>query len=116
MVIMKKLDLFWRHSNCKITTKIQVADAVLRAKLLYGIESTQLIPSVLRRIEVFQLKVLRKLLKMDTAYINRANTNETVYKKATEAMRAETESITPPKQIVTFIETYRQQKSSGRAR
>ena len=49
MATMKKLDLFWRHSNCGIATKIHVAEAVLRAKLLYGLESAQLIPSVLKQ-------------------------------------------------------------------
>ena len=54
------LDLFWRHSNCSKAIKVQTADAVLRSKLLYGIKSTQLIPSMLKRLETFQLKVLRK--------------------------------------------------------
>ena len=71
MITMKKLDIFWRHSNCDTAVKIHAADAVLRAKLLYGLESSQLIPSVIRRIETFQLKVLRKILRMDTTYIHR---------------------------------------------
>ena len=60
MAIMKKLDLFWRHSNCPIHIKVYTADAVLRSKLPYGLESAQLIPSVLKKLETFQLKVLRK--------------------------------------------------------
>ena len=59
MITMKKLDLFWRHSDCPTAIKIYTAEAVLRAKLLYGLESTQLIPSVARKLEIFQLKVLR---------------------------------------------------------
>ena len=64
MAIMKKLDVFWRHSNCPISVKINTADAVLRSRLLYGLESAQLTPSVLKRLETFQLKVLRKNLRM----------------------------------------------------
>ena len=60
MATMKKLDLFWRHSGCPTHVKVHVADAVLRSKLLYGLESAQLIPSVLKKLETFQLKVLRK--------------------------------------------------------
>ena len=48
MAIMKKLDLFWRHSDCPVHIKVYTADAVLRSKLLYGLESAQLIPSVLK--------------------------------------------------------------------
>ena len=61
MVTLTKLDLFWRHSNCSKAIKVPTADAVLRSKLLYGIESTQLIPSMLKRFETFQFKVLRQI-------------------------------------------------------
>ena len=66
MITMKSLDLFWRRSDCGVAIKIQVADAVIRAKLLYGMESAQLIPSVLKRVETLQLKILRKIVRMDT--------------------------------------------------
>ena len=64
MVILKRLDIFWRHCDVKVSFKINALDAIIRAKLLYGIESAQLTPSLQRRIEVFQLKGLRKILKM----------------------------------------------------
>ena len=60
MAILKKLDIFWRHPDCPIHIKVYTADAVLRAKLLDGLESAQLIPSVFKKLETFQLKVLRK--------------------------------------------------------
>ena len=74
----------------------------MRAKLLYGLESAQLIPSVLRRIEVFQLKVLRKILKIDTTFIDRAKTNKVVFELANQQLEAEGKH----KQVVTFIEAY----------
>lgn len=46
MIIMKTLDLLWRHRNCETAIEIYTAEAVLRAKLLYGLESTQLTPTV----------------------------------------------------------------------
>ena len=60
MATMNKLDLFWRHSDCPAHVKVYTADAVLRSKLLYGLESAQLIPSVLNKLETFQLKAFRK--------------------------------------------------------
>ena len=63
MATMKKLDLFWRHSNCGIATKIHVAEAVLRAKLLYGLESAQLIPSVFTEIGNIPVESFEKNLK-----------------------------------------------------
>ena len=52
MATMTKLDLFWRHSNCPTRVKVYTADAVLRSKLLYGLESAQPIPSVLKKIDL----------------------------------------------------------------
>jgi len=60
MAPMKKLDLFWRHSDCPAHVKVYTADAVLRTKLLYGLESAQLIPSVLKKLETFQLTSTKK--------------------------------------------------------
>jgi hypothetical protein len=57
---MKKLDLPWRNSDSPTQVKVYKADAVLRSKLLYGLESAQLIPSVLKKLETSQFKLLRK--------------------------------------------------------
>ncbi len=89
MTVLKKLDLFWLHSDCPTRTKIIALDAIIRAKLLYGLESAQLIPSVLKRLETFQLKVLRKILRLQTTYMDRANTNKKVYRLANDQMKAE---------------------------
>ena len=107
MVTMKKLDLCWRHSDCDIAVKIHTADAVLRTKLLYGLESSQLLPSALKRLESFQLKVLRKILKIYTTFINRGNTNAKVFRLANDKLK---ETIHKNKTIVTFIESYKKMK------
>ena len=106
MVTLKKLDLFWRHSNCGIAIKIHTADAILRSKLLYGTESAQLLPSVLKRIETFQLKVLRKILRLDTTYVNRENTNAKVFEKANQDIIQEGKR----KKVVPFIDAYKKFK------
>ena len=89
MATMKKLDLFWRHSNCDIAVKVYTADAILRAKLLYGVESAQLIPSVAKRMETLQLKVLRKILRLNTTFIDRENNNYIIFQRTNEAMETE---------------------------
>ena len=81
MATMKKLDIFWRHSNCDIAVKVYTADAILRAKLLYGLESAQLIPSVAKRMETLQLKVFRKILRLNTTNIDRENNNYSIFEK-----------------------------------
>ena len=109
MITMKKLDLFWRHSNCRTEIKVHVAEAVLRSKLLYGLESAQLNPAVVKRLETFQLKVLRKILQMKTTFVERANTNKLVFDKANEIIKDEREGK-KEKQVISFIEAYKKQK------
>ena len=62
MVTLKKLDIFWRHSDWPERFKIQALDAVLRSKLLYGLETAELGSPLLNKLDVFQLKGLRKIL------------------------------------------------------
>jgi hypothetical protein len=89
MVTLKKLDIFWRHSNCPVRFKIQAVDAVVRSKLLYGMETAQLNEGELRRIEIVHLKILRKLKGMKTTFVNRNNTNREVYRRVNQAMENE---------------------------
>ena len=106
MTILKKLDIFWRH--CEVTTafKITVLDAVIRSKLLYGMDSAQLTPSNQRRIEVFQLKGLRKILKMTTTYVDRSNSNAEVFRRANELIKNETDPAKKPREIIPFVTCY----------
>ena len=106
MTILKRLDIFWKHCDVKTAFKITALDAVIRAKLLYGIESAQLTPSHQRRIEVFQLKGLRKILKMTTTFVERNNSNAEVFRRANEQIQNETEDGAKPKKVVPFVTCY----------
>lgn len=79
MVTLTKLDVFWRHSDCPERFKLMALDAVLRSQLLYGLESAELGTALLNKLDVFQLKGLRKILRLDTTYVNWANTNRHVF-------------------------------------
>ena len=103
---MEKLDLFWRHSNCPLRFKLTAMDAVLKSKLLYGLETAQLNPSDIQKLDTFQLKGLRKILKITTTYVNRANTNEYVFEKANQELRNEDHANA----IIKFSESYLKRK------
>ena len=66
-------------------------DAVIRSKLVYGLESLELTAGNMSHLNAFQLKGLRKILKLKTTYIVRANTNKSVFEKAS--------SIVNPKHV-----------------
>ncbi len=40
--VWKKLDKFWKHSDCIVRHKLIVYDAIVRSKLMYGLESAHL--------------------------------------------------------------------------
>lgn len=91
MPILKKLELFWKEAECSTKWKIQVYNAVVTAKLLYSLETLMPTKQTAEKLNVFQLKGLRKILKMHTTFIDRENTNEEVYRRANEAMGRNTE-------------------------
>ena len=108
MVILKKLDIFWLHSNCPAKFKIIVLDAVVRSKLLYGLDSAHLKEPELKRLEIFQLKALRKILKFKTTFIDRENTNEKIIKTANEKLREISKN--KRKTITSFRQAYKKSK------
>ena len=73
-----KLFPYWKATDASNTWKLIVFDAVIRSKLLYGLETVQLTQAMCKNIDDFQLRGLRKILSMNTTFINRANINAKV--------------------------------------
>ena len=90
--------------------KVYTADATLRAKLFYGLESSQLIPSVAKRMETLQLKVLRKIFRLNTTFIDRENNNYTVFQRTNDAMATENQNRKKKKKVIPFVEAYQKLK------
>ena len=86
---MKRLNIFWLHSNCPAKFKLVAADAVIRTKLLYGMESAQLGEAELKRINTVQLKIFRHILGLKTTYVERENTNAKLWKDVNTQVTAE---------------------------
>ena len=84
MITLQKLQIFWRHSNCPTAYKLIALDAIVRSKLLYGTESLHLGEPEIKRLEKIHLQALRKILRWDTTYINRENTNKKIYEEVNE--------------------------------
>ena len=93
--ILKRMHNFWRHSDCSMGFKLHVLNAIIRSKLMYGLESAVLSPSVLEKLNTFQLKGIRKILHIETTWGQmqqgkaRTNKNEVVYIRANEALNAQ---------------------------
>ena len=79
-----RLHAYWKATNANKKWQLIIFDAIVRSKLLYGLETVHLTQSMARKLDVFQLKGLRKILGMSTTFINRGNTNDKVYAEATK--------------------------------
>ena len=56
MAVMAKLDEFWLRGDCTEKQKINVFNAVLRAKLMYGLDPIQLTQVTVRKLDTFSAK------------------------------------------------------------
>ena len=91
MAVLKKLDIFWLRANCNKKWKLLVYNSVIVSKLLYGLESLEPTDATGKLLNTFQLKGLRKILRLHTTFIQRQNTNEYVYRRANEVLNSPTE-------------------------
>ena len=68
----KRLSEFWKPGNCDIRFELIVYDAVVRAKLMYGLESLQLNKEYTNplygKLDTFHIKGLRQILQLTTTW------------------------------------------------
>ena len=76
MATFNKLHIFLYSSDNTTERKIQMFNAILRAKVMYGLETLVMNTAIKNKLDVFQLKCMRKILQLPTTYINRSYTNE----------------------------------------
>ena len=67
---------FWKHPRCKTRWKLQVYQAVVSSKLLYGLESLTLTDAQLSQLDSFYFRGLRQILGVDFIFIDRTMTNK----------------------------------------
>lgn len=80
-----RLDLLWKDPSSSPKWKLLIYDAVIRSKLLYSLETVHLTDSLRKKLNAFHLRGLRKILRMQTTFVDRRNTNCRVYEVASQA-------------------------------
>ena len=84
MAAWKQLDIVWKNAKCPPKFKFVVLDAVVCSKLVHGLDCINIQEAALNRLNTFQPKCIRKVLGIQTTFVNRANTNQAVFETATE--------------------------------
>jgi len=77
----KKLNIFFKKTKCSEAWKLQVYNAVIISRLLYGIESLELTDSLKTRLDAFQIRGLRHILGIEHSFWSRV-TNKEIIEKA----------------------------------
>ncbi len=85
--ILRQLDKFWSHTTCSLRWKIQVFNAVIISKVIYGLETLQVTDSHAKKLDAFQIKGIRKILGMVPTFMDRTQTNELALQRANEAVQ-----------------------------
>ena len=80
LITCNKLKTFWSKTNCSYKWKLQVYNAVIVSQLTYGLSTVQLTPAMLKRLDAFQMRGFRYILKIEHAYYSRVS-NQEIYDK-----------------------------------
>ena len=81
------MKLFWQKANTTIRWKLQVLNAIVRSKLLYGLERIQLTKADISRLNAFQNKALRRILGKPPTFLDRQATSESIYREIRDQHR-----------------------------
>ena len=91
-----------------------IYNAIIRSKVMYGLETVELTQAGLHRLNVFQLRGLRQILKMTTTYINRENTNVRVLQEAEKSVNAGSRKNPTPFLFLSEVHDKRRVKWCGK--
>ena len=75
---VRRLDLLWGKSRASVKWKIKVYDAVIVAKLMYGLTSIPPSKADANKIDAFQLKGFRKILEAKHPYWSRISSKKLI--------------------------------------
>ena len=79
-----KLSAYWKASGASKKWKLIIFDAIIRSKLLCGLETIHLTQALSKSLDAFQSRSLRiKNLKRPSTFIDRSCTNQKILEEAT---------------------------------
>ena len=75
---------YWKATSASLKWQLLIFDSVIKSKIIYGLETVHLTQAMMKKIDPFQLRCLRKILGLASPFIDRRNTNQAVLKKCTD--------------------------------
>ena len=99
---------YWKATNANLKWQLLIFDAVMKSKIIYGLETVHLTQAMITKSDAFQLRCLRKILGLASTFIDRRNTNQAELKKCTDIVSTHRKDH---KQISLFSEYYLHRKT-----
>ena len=87
MATLHTLHVYFYNSDNSVTRKLQMFNAILRSKVMYGLETLAMNQSIKEKLDTFQLKCLRKILRIPTTYVNREFSNAHVRSQVNQKLK-----------------------------
>ena len=81
-ITLWKLDVYRKATEASKKWQLLIFEAVIKSKLLYGMETVQLTEAMMKRIDAFQMKGLRKIRGKKHTYWDREAINENILDQA----------------------------------
>ena len=88
MITLNKLQIFFYDSDNTPQRKLKMFNAIIRSKMMHGLETVVINTRVVNLLDTFQLQCLRNILKIPTTYINREFSNAVVRQTVNEQLKA----------------------------
>ena len=91
-VTWKRLQTYWKATDASKKWQLLAYDAIIKSKLLYGLETAQPSKADLKRIDAFQLRGIRQILGKKHTYWDRSATNSTLFDMASRIISGTTKT------------------------
>jgi len=74
-LLLKRLHIFFRNADNTTRRKLQVFIAVVRSKLVYGLQTIMLNSTLFKKLDSFQMLSFRQILRVPTTFVDRTYSN-----------------------------------------
>ena len=89
MPVLHSLELFGKETKCSNKLKINVHNAVVMSKLIYGLETSQFTDYTLNRINTFQMNGPRTILGVPPTFIDKDLSHRSLLELANKEVKTE---------------------------
>ena len=85
-ITWRRLHVYWRATNASKKWQLLAYDAIVKSKLLYGLETAQVGQGDLKKIDAFQVRGIRQILGKKHTYWDRSATNQALFDMASRIL------------------------------